>query len=104
MTDTYHVTFVGHREIERPADVEKQLEKLIFDIVRTKAFVEFYVGNDGEFDIMATSVIRHITRRRDTNIEIRPQGRKNHLQYRRILGSIINVGVSPKINKKREHI
>lgn len=58
MLQSYCVTFAGHRRIDCFTDVEKQLYQIIADIIRTKEYVEFYVGIEGDFDIMAASCIR----------------------------------------------
>ena len=56
----YTVSFFEHREIERPSEVEKNLENLLHDIITQKEYVEFLIGRDGEFDLLASSVIRRI--------------------------------------------
>lgn len=58
MLDIFYVSFAGHREIDRFREVEDRLYNIVFDLIRTKEYVEFYVGNDGEFDIMAGSAVR----------------------------------------------
>ena len=58
----FTVSFFGHREIERPSEVETRLEKLLRDIVIQKEYVEFLIGRDGEFDLLASSVIRRAVR------------------------------------------
>ena len=50
MLKPYCVTFAGHREIDCFTDVEKRLYQIIADIIRTKEYVEFYVGIEGDFD------------------------------------------------------
>lgn len=54
----YRVSFIGHRQVERFWDVEKQVDKIVRELIRSKEFVEFYVGRNGEFDIMVASVIK----------------------------------------------
>ena len=61
----FTVSFFGHREIERPSEVETRLERLLGDIVRKKEYVEFLIGREGYFDILASSVIRRTVRRYD---------------------------------------
>lgn len=56
----YSVTFAGHREVLDFNEIEEKLDLTIENLLRTKEFVDFYVGNDGEFDIMATSAIRRL--------------------------------------------
>ena len=56
----YRVGFFGHRYVEKFRETEDRLEKLIMEILRKKAFVEFYVGRNGDFDQMAASTVRRI--------------------------------------------
>lgn len=62
MLDIYYVTFAGHREIDHFHEVEDKLYEIVCDLIRTNEYVEFYVGNNGEFDIMATSAVRRARR------------------------------------------
>lgn len=56
--NTFTVSFFGHREIENSFEVERRLEKIIINLIRSKEYVEFLVGRDGEFDLLASSVIK----------------------------------------------
>ena len=56
--NTFTVSFFGHREIENGFEVERRLEEIIADLIRSKEYVEFLVGRDGEFDLLASSVIK----------------------------------------------
>ena len=56
--EMYTVSFFGHREVERTAEIERRLEKLLHDLIMQKQYVEFLVGRDGEFDLLAASAIR----------------------------------------------
>ena len=51
------VSFFGHRYIDNPLLIEKTLEELIGSLLRSKEYVEFLVGRDGEFDQIVSSVI-----------------------------------------------
>ena len=59
---TYSVSFFGHREIDQPFLVEERLERIIKWIVCEKEFTEFLIGRDGEFDILAASVVKRVTK------------------------------------------
>ena len=61
----FTVSFFGHREVEWSAEIEKRLEKLLYDIVTQKEYVEFLIGRDGEFDIFASWVIRRVIKKYD---------------------------------------
>ena len=56
--EIYTVSFFGHREIEKSWDIETRLDKLLYDIITQKEYVEFLIGRDGEFDLIASSVIK----------------------------------------------
>ncbi len=56
--EIYRVSFIGHREIDRFRFVEEQLDKVIGELIRTKEYVEFYVGRNGEFDTMVASAVK----------------------------------------------
>lgn len=60
--DIYRVSFIGHREVEHFREVEEQLERIIVELIKTKEYVEFYVGRNGEFDLMVASVIKRSQR------------------------------------------
>ena len=66
--DIYTVAFFGHRYIENPFVVEDRLELLISDLLRTKQYVVFLVGRDGDFDQLVSSTILRSRRKfRDDN-------------------------------------
>ncbi|MBE6529623.1 MAG: hypothetical protein E7680_03350 [Ruminococcaceae bacterium] len=54
----YRVSFIGHRQVEHFREVEEQLTEIVKDLIRSKEFVEFYIGRNGDFDILAASVIK----------------------------------------------
>ena len=58
----YTVSFFGHRIINNPLLIERQLEILISNLLREKEYVEFLVGRDGEFDQIVSSTIRRCKR------------------------------------------
>ena len=61
--DIYTVSFFGHREIERPSDIENRLDGLLHDLITQKEYIEFLIGRDGEFDLLASSTIRRAIRK-----------------------------------------
>ena len=60
--DTYTVSFFGHRELDSPILIEEQLETIVLNLLSTKAYIEFLVGRDGDFDLLAASVIHRCKR------------------------------------------
>lgn len=62
MEEIYTVTFAGHRDISEFRRVEERLYTVVKDLLREREYVVFWVGNDGEFDVLAQSVIRRARR------------------------------------------
>ena len=56
--DIFTVSFFGHREIQRASEIEERLEQLLYKLIMQKPYVEFLIGRDGEFDLMAASAVR----------------------------------------------
>ena len=61
----YTVSFFGHREIENALEVERKLEAKITELIQTKQYIEFLVGREGEFDILAASVVKRVKKQMD---------------------------------------
>lgn len=58
-----HCKLFGHRHIEQGALVEERLESLLYDLITGKEYVEFLIGRDGEFDLLAASVVKRAIRK-----------------------------------------
>ena len=56
--EIYTVSFFGHREIQRASEIEERLERLLYELITQKSYVELLVGRDGEFDLIAASAVR----------------------------------------------
>ncbi len=66
--NTFTVSFFGHRYIDNPVPVDTALEELIGSLLRSKEYVEFLVGRNGDFDQLVSSAIRRCKRTiRDNN-------------------------------------
>ena len=63
--DIYTVSFFGHREIENSLEVEQKLEAILTELIKTKQYIEFLVGREGEFDILAASVVKRVKKQMD---------------------------------------
>ena len=61
----FTVSFFGHRQIENALDVERKLEAKISELIQTKQYIEFLVGREGEFDILAASVVKRVKKHMD---------------------------------------
>ena len=62
MDRIYRVSFIGHRGIDRFFYIEEQVREIVERLIKTKEYVEFYVGRNGEFDLMVASVIKRAQR------------------------------------------
>ncbi len=60
--EIYTVSLFGHRQIDDLCSIERKLEKIVSELLFEKEYVEFLVGRDGEFDLLAASVIRRCRR------------------------------------------
>ena len=58
--EIYTVSFFGHRMIYDQLAVEKRLRELVENLLRDHSWVEFLVGREGDFDIMAASVVKQV--------------------------------------------
>ena len=56
----YTVSFFGHRIIDDLNKVQNELENIISKIVSEHEYVQFLVGRDGDFDIIAASAVRKV--------------------------------------------
>ena len=63
--ELYTVSLFGHREIRSPDMILDRLEQVIQPIILSKPYVEFLVGREGEFDLLAASIIRRLKRKHD---------------------------------------
>ena len=61
----FTVSFFGHREIENSLEVEQKLEAILTELIKTKQYIEFLVGREGEFDILAASVVKRVKKQMD---------------------------------------
>ena len=60
MFNIYTVAFFGHRYIDEPFKIEKQLEDYIIRLLAENEYVDFIVGRNGEFDQYACSAVRRV--------------------------------------------
>jgi hypothetical protein len=63
--NVYTVGFFGHRYVECGMDIEKRLDTLLHEIITQREYVEFLVGRDGEFDLLASACIKRAIRSYD---------------------------------------
>ena len=63
--ELYTVSLFGHREIRSPNIILERLEQVIQPIILSKSYVEFLIGREGEFDLLAASIIHRLKRKHD---------------------------------------
>ena len=54
----FTVSFFGHRYIDNLFKVRDKIVDLAQGLIRSNEYVEFLVGRDGDFDIMAASAVK----------------------------------------------
>lgn len=62
--EPYRVTLFGHRYIDCFREVEENLERVLGELSLQHPYMDFYVGNDGDFDL--NSNLRHSSSDRQT--------------------------------------
>ena len=58
--EIYRVSFIGHRRLYKIRQIEDRLEEIIRQLIRSKEYVEFYVGRNGDFDICVGSAVKRV--------------------------------------------
>lgn len=58
----YTVSFFGHRYIERGTEIEERLDKLLHDLITQEEYVDFLIGWNGNFDLLASAAIKRAVR------------------------------------------
>ena len=56
--EIFRIAFIGHRRIDDLRRVEDQIQKIIQQNLRSKDFVELFVGRNGDFDIAVASAAK----------------------------------------------
>lgn len=63
--EIYTVSFFGHRQVHNPIQVAEALKEKIREIIITNDYVDFLVGRNGAFDLMAASMVRRVRKELD---------------------------------------
>jgi len=61
--DCLTVSFFGHRHLDNAAAVERKLERCVASLLAESMFVEFLVGRNGDFDLLAASTVLRCRKR-----------------------------------------
>ena len=62
LMDEFRVVLFGHRDLSSYKNVEKRLFPILCKLIKTKPFLEIYIGRNGEFDIFAASIVKRAQR------------------------------------------
>ena len=91
--DTYRVVLFGHRDFYGHRVLDVRLYQLIKDLIRTKPFVEVYIGRNGEFDVYAATVIKRVQNEQgkcnNELICVLPYQEKDMEQYEKYYDSVL---------------
>ena len=92
--DIYRVAFIGHREIlSNIAQIEYELEKNVKELISVHEFVEFYIGRNGDFDIIAASAIKRACKNCNSNncelILVLPYANKDECYFEHYYDNIL---------------
>ncbi len=58
--DIYKMTLLGHKSIEAYREIEQRLYAVLCERIRAMPYVEIYLGSNGEFDLLAASVVKTV--------------------------------------------
>ena len=58
--NTYKVVLFGHRDFDGHRMLDEKLYPLLKELIRAKAYVEIYIGRNGEFDIYAATIVKRV--------------------------------------------
>ena len=65
--EPYRVSLIGHRYIE-DCHLQDRVEVIVRELIDTHEYVEFMIGRNGDFDLMAASAIKTVQKNhRDDN-------------------------------------
>ena len=60
--DTYRVALFGHRDFCAHQILDGKLPPLLKELIHTSLFLEIYIGRNGEFDLYAATIVKHVQR------------------------------------------
>ncbi|MBE6536982.1 MAG: hypothetical protein E7673_03405 [Ruminococcaceae bacterium] len=93
MDKTYRVVLFGHRDFDGHKILEEYLYPFLSDLIRTKPFVEIYIGRNGEFDLYAAAIMKRVQKSmgKDNNelICVLPYPEKNVSYYEKYYDDVI---------------
>ena len=101
--ELYRIAFIGHREIYEPYRLSDIVEDLAKELLRAHEYVEFLIGRNGDFDILAASAVKRAQKscedRNSALILIQPYKMKDDEYYESYYDEIC-FPISPKTHPK----
>ena len=102
--ETYRVVLFGHRDFDGHRTLDERLSPLLKDLIRTKPFLEIYIGRNGEFDIYAATVVKHVQnvmgKVNNELICVLPYSQKDIVYYEKYYDSVMIPECIEKIHPK----
>ena len=62
LKNIFTVCFFGHREVDNYQLAESKTYEIVADLIRSKEYVDFLVGRNGEFDQIVSSAVKKAQR------------------------------------------
>lgn len=83
--EIFHIAFIGHRMILGAPNLEDELEQIIREYIKSKEYLELYVGRNGDFDISVASAAKRAQKalgnHNSSLILVQPYPMKNDPDY-----------------------
>ena len=99
------IAFFGHRTLTSHRIIEERLYPLLKELIVNNSFVEFYVGRDGEFDILCASAVKQVQKSVGSENSaltlVLAYAKKDIEDYERYYSSVIIPECIAKIHPKR---
>ncbi len=67
MEKPFSISLFGHRYIDDARDLEERLEAVLSGIFESHGYVEIFIGRNGDFDVIAASLIKNLKKRYSDN-------------------------------------
>lgn len=58
----YTISFFAHRYVDHRLEIDDRLDKLLHALITQREYIDFLIGRDGEFDLLASSAIKRAIR------------------------------------------
>ena len=91
--NVFSVSLFGHREIQDLRHLDNSLTYIVKELMRSKSYVSFLIGRNGEFDEYAASVIKRAQKEMGSDISdmtlVLPYKVANLEYYERYYDSVI---------------